>query len=74
MAEQSQPTILILASLVSQFEAWGKLTVKLFSELRRPAGLKPRKIAMTRRGTGLNSRNCGSGKWLKIPQQIGLSD
>lgn len=44
MAEQSQSAIFIPASLVSQFEAWRKLTVKLFGELRRQVGLKPQKI------------------------------
>ena len=44
MAKQSQSTISVPASLVPQFEAWGRLTVKLFGELRRWAGLKPQDI------------------------------
>ena len=44
MAKQSQSTISIPASLVPQFEVWGRLTVKLFGELRRRAGLKPQSI------------------------------
>ena len=44
MAKLSQSAIFIPASLVPQFEAWGKLTVKLFGELRRHAGLKAQKI------------------------------
>ena len=37
MAKQSQPTISIPASLVPQFEAWGRLTARLFSQLRTQA-------------------------------------
>jgi hypothetical protein len=44
MAKQSQSTISIPASLVPQFEAWGRLTIKLFGQLRRQAGLKPQRV------------------------------
>jgi len=44
MAKQSQSTISIPTSLVPQFEAWGRLTVKLFRELRCQTGMKPRSI------------------------------
>ena len=40
MAKQTQSTVSIPASLVPQFEAWGRQTVKLFQELRCRAGLK----------------------------------
>ena len=43
MAEQSQSTISVPASLVLQIEAWGRLTVKLLGQLRRRAGLKPQR-------------------------------
>ncbi len=41
MAKQSQSTISIPASLVPQFEVWGRQTVKLFGELRRRISGKP---------------------------------
>lgn len=33
--------VAIPASLVPEFEAWGEMTARLFSALRRDAGLKP---------------------------------
>jgi hypothetical protein len=42
MAKQLQPTISIPASLVPQFEAWGRLTLRLFQELNRQIGLGSR--------------------------------
>jgi len=44
MAKQSQPTISILASPVPELGTWGRLTVRLFEEIPRQAGLKPRNI------------------------------
>ena len=44
MAKQSPSTVSIPASLVPEFEAWGKLTVRLFGELRRRVGLKPQNV------------------------------
>ena len=44
MAKQSQATVSIPVSLVLQVEAWGRLTARLFQELRCQAGLKPRAV------------------------------
>lgn len=37
-------SITIPASLVPEFEAWGKMTAKLFSELRHQTKLQPTKV------------------------------
>ena len=41
----SQKYVSIPAALISELEAWGKMTAKLFGKLRQEAGMKPANVS-----------------------------